>query len=260
MKQRADIVLVERGLASTRAQAKSLILEGKVKLNGIPLSKSSQQVCPEDEILVIGSGPRVSRGYTKLFGAINDFNVTVKNQVIADCGASTGGFTQLVLEKGANKVYAIDVGHSQLDQTLKEDPRVINLEKVNLKNSYELPELVDLAVVDVSFISLTQVLPTISSLVKDKGKIVCLFKPQFEVGAPFIGKNGVVKSQERVAVSLQACLATFEEISLFPIGLSACAITGKQGNQEYFLYLSKDPSDSLSIEQKKSMLRPWNLN
>jgi 23S rRNA (cytidine1920-2'-O)/16S rRNA (cytidine1409-2'-O)-methyltransferase len=235
---RADLVLVESGLAPTRSQAQLLIDEKVVFYKGNLVKKASEKVSSEN-LEVRKEFQFVSRGAHKIEGALKDFKVDPKNFIVADVGASTGGFTEYVLSLGAKKVYAIDVGHDQLAVKLRTDTRVVNLEGVNIKHSYELPELVDLAVVDLSFISLRLVLKNIFSLVKAGGEIITLVKPQFEVGKNGLDKNGIVKD-ELLRLKTVADLKNWcNEEGMQVLHESISSIAGKTGNVEYFFYFKK---------------------
>jgi 23S rRNA (cytidine1920-2'-O)/16S rRNA (cytidine1409-2'-O)-methyltransferase len=236
--KRADIALVETGLVTTRSQASLLIDEGVVFTNEKQVKKASEKVNPAN-LRVNKSVQFVSRGAHKIEGALNEFQVSVADQIVADVGASTGGFTDFVLSLGAVKVYAIDVGHDQLALKLREDKRVINLEGINIKNGCELPELVDLAVVDLSFISLRLVLKNIFSLVRPGGKIIALVKPQFEVGRTGLDKNGIVKNAELRALTVANLKNWCNEEGMIVESEMVSPITGKTGNVEYFFYFKK---------------------
>lgn len=237
--KRADLALVEAGLAPTRSQATLLIDEGVVFYQNRLVKKAAEKVSVtalevRKEVLY------VSRGAHKIEGALEHFKLDPKDMIIADVGASTGGFTDYVLNtKQAKKVYAIDVGHDQLAQKLREDDRVINLEGVNIKNGYTLPEAVDLAVVDLSFISLRLVMPAIFSLVKNGGKVIALVKPQFEVGRDGLDKNGIVKNEELRLETVKKLKEWCEENHFHVIDQCISPIAGKTGNVEYFFYLQK---------------------
>lgn len=237
-KDRADKVLVEAGLTSTRSQAALLIEEGVVFYQGKKIEKASQQVTP-DSLEVRKETQYVSRGAHKMEGALARFGVNVKDLIVADVGASTGGFTDYILKNGAKKVYCIDVGHDQLAATLKADSRVENHEGVNIKHPYSLPEKVDLAVVDLSFISLKLVLKNIFDLVKADGKIIALVKPQFEVGPTGVDKNGIVKSEGHRLVMLHDLKEWCRAQGFAVSGQCDSPILGKNGNKEYFFYFDR---------------------
>lgn len=238
MKDRVDKVLVTLGMASTRSQATQLVKEGVVYYKNKQVKKPSFLVDGEElevrkEILFVG------RGAHKIEGALNFFDIDPTNMVVADVGASTGGFTDYILKNGASKVYAIDVGHGQLATPLLEDSRVINMEGINIRHDLELDELVDLAVVDLSYISLKLTLDTIISLVKENGKAVVLVKPQFEVGKENIGKGGIVKDEKAKLNSLESLYDWCEEKGYAIRNATISPIKGKTGNTEYFFYFDK---------------------
>lgn len=234
-KDRADKILVEAGLVSTRSQALLLIEEGVVFYNNQKVEKASQQVTSvglevRKEVLY------VSRGAHKIESALERFKVDVAGKIIADVGASTGGFTDFVLRSGAKKVYCLDVGHDQLAQSIKEDPRVENHEGVNIKFPFKLSELVDVAVVDLSFISLKLVLRNIFDLVKANGDIITLVKPQFEVGRDGLDKNGIVKSEGHRLVMLSGLKEWCKQEGFIVLNQCESPILGKDGNKEYFFH------------------------
>ena len=237
-KDRVDKVLVEAGLVSTRSQALLLIEEGVVFYKNIKVEKASQQVLAEGlevrkEVLY------VSRGAHKIDKALSRFNLIVEGKVIADVGASTGGFTDFVLRAGAKKVYCLDVGHDQLAQSIREDARVENHEGVNIKFPFKLSELVDVAVVDLSFISLKLVLKNIFDLVKPDGVIIALVKPQFEVGRDGLDGNGIVKSEGHRLVMLSNLKDWCKSERMHLLDQCDSPILGKDGNKEYFFYFDK---------------------
>ena len=234
-KDRADKMMVAKGLVSTRSQALLLVEEGVVYYHNKKVEKASQQVTSEGlevrkEVLY------VSRGAHKIESALSRFTVEVEGKVIADVGASTGGFTDYVLRGGAKKVYCIDVGHDQLAPSIRENSKVENFEGVNIKFSYKLSELVDLAVVDLSFISLKLVLKNIFDLVKKNGEILALVKPQFEVGRDGLDKNGIVKSEGHRLIMLADLKAWCSKEGFDIVGQCDSPILGKDGNKEYFFY------------------------
>ena len=237
-KGRADKVLVEAGLISTRSQAALLIEEGVVFYQDKKVEKASQQV-EVNGLEVRKETQYVSRGAHKMEGALARFGVAVKDLVVADVGASTGGFTDYILKNGAKKVYCIDVGHDQLAASLKSDPRVENHEGVNIKFPFELSEKVDLAVVDLSFISLKLVLKNIFDLVKPNGKVIALVKPQFEVGPSGVDKNGIVKSEGHRLVMLHELKEWCRTQGFAVSGQCDSPILGKNGNKEYFFYFDR---------------------
>lgn len=240
-KDRVDKMLVEAKLTSTRSQALLLIEEGVVFYQNKLVEKASQQVTAEG-LEVRKEIQYVSRGAHKIEGALARFQVDVKDLIVADVGASTGGFTDYVLRSGATKVYCLDVGHDQLAQSLREDPRVENHEGVNIKFPFEIKEKVDLAVVDLSFISLKLVLKNIFDLVKPKGKIVALLKPQFEVGQSGLDGNGIVKSEGHRLVMLHEIKEWCKAQGFILVDQCESPILGKNGNKEYFFYFDKGRS------------------
>jgi 23S rRNA (cytidine1920-2'-O)/16S rRNA (cytidine1409-2'-O)-methyltransferase len=239
MKTRLDQLLVVRGLAQSRAQAQALILAGRVRVEGSAAAKAGTKV-PEDAAVTLKEARRfVSRGGEKLAAALEHFRVFPAGKVTLDAGASTGGFTQVLLLGGAVKVYAVDVGYGQLDAALRADPRVVALERQNLRflSREAVPEPLDLITLDLSFISLTLVLPWLLEFLRPGGEILALVKPQFEVGKGQVGKGGVVRdpTRQRQAVAEVAAAARalgFQVSRAFPSPLK-----GPKGNQEYFLYL-----------------------
>lgn len=237
-KDRVDKILVEAGLVSTRSQALLLIEEGVVFYNNQKVEKASQQVTSVG-LEVRKDVQYVSRGAHKIEGALKKFEVQVEGKTIADVGASTGGFTDYILRAGAKKVYCLDVGHDQLAQSIREDARVENHEGVNIKFPFKLSELVDLAVVDLSFISLKLVLKNIFDLVTPGGEIVALVKPQFEVGRDGLDKNGIVKSEGHRLVMLSGLKEWCKKEGFNFIAQTESSILGKDGNKEYFFYFKK---------------------
>ncbi len=244
--ERLDKRLVELGLVETRSRAQQLIQDGKVLVNSKVITKTSYKVL-NDEVTLTEDSDEVGRGFHKIAGAFDSFAIDVKNKVVADVGASTGGFTQFCLGLGANKVFAIDVGHGQLAKSLREDQRVINLEGTNIREVDSLDEPVELVVVDLSFISLNLIWQNLYSICKEGADLIVLFKPQFEVGRSGIGKKGIVKGPEYVATALTSAKVQCEGIGFKILGFEPCVIKGrKSGNQEYFMYLKKD-SDKASM-------------
>ncbi|MBC7540267.1 MAG: TlyA family RNA methyltransferase [Bacteriovorax sp.] len=240
-KDRADKILVEAGLVSTRSQALLLIDEGVVFYKNQKIEKASQQVTAEG-LEVRKDVLYVSRGAHKIEKALSRFNVAVSGKIIADVGASTGGFTDFVLRAGAKKVYCVDVGHDQLAPSIREDDRVENHEGVNIKFPFKLSELVDVAVVDLSFISLKLVLKNIFDLVKPDGVIVALVKPQFEVGRDGLDGNGIVKSEGHRLIMLSELKEWCKKERMHVIDQCESPILGKNGNKEYFFYFDKKQS------------------
>jgi 23S rRNA (cytidine1920-2'-O)/16S rRNA (cytidine1409-2'-O)-methyltransferase len=233
--RRLDLALVERGLAPSRERAQALILAGRVEVDGRRADKAGQAVA-EEAAITVGQPPHpfVSRGGVKLAAALDHFGLDPAGFLCLDVGASTGGFTDCLLQRSAARVYAVDVGHGQLDAKLRADARVVVRERVNARalSTAEVPEPVDLAVVDVSFISLRLILPALVPLVKKGGVIVCLVKPQFEAGRGEVPRGGVVKSPEtrrRVVGEIEAAGAS---LGLSSLGAVASPILGARGNEE----------------------------
>ena len=242
-KKRLDVLLVERGLASSREKAKALIMAGIVYVNQNKEDKAGASFDPEEtQIEVKGAAiPYVSRGGLKLEKALQVFPIDLSGRVCMDIGASTGGFTDCMLQNGASKVYAIDVGYGQLDWKLRNDPRVVCMEKTNIR--YVKPEDIDdkieFASVDVSFISLSKVLPPLRDLLKEDAEVVCLIKPQFEAGREKVGKKGVVRDKS-VHVEVIENVSCFALTSGFEIlGLDFSPVKGPEGNIEYLIHLRK---------------------
>jgi 23S rRNA (cytidine1920-2'-O)/16S rRNA (cytidine1409-2'-O)-methyltransferase len=240
-KQRLDSLLVERGLAESRTQAQALILAGQV-VAGDQRADKPGSLLPSDVTLRIKEKLRyVSRGGLKLERALAEFRIAVEGTVCADIGASTGGFTDCLLQAGARKVYAIDVGHGQLHSKLLSDSRVLHLEGINARylSEVEVPELVDLATIDVSFISLTQVLPAVLPRLRPGGTLIALVKPQFEVGRANVAKGGVVKNPEAREGAIQKIASFLSEQGLEMIGRVDSPIAGPAGNVEALLAAAK---------------------
>lgn len=238
---RLDRLVVERGLAVSREQARALILAGQVLVEDQVVTKAGTLVPATARIACLAPPPYVSRGGQKLAAALAHFAVSVTGAVAMDVGAATGGFTDCLLQHGAARVYAIDVGYGQLDWRLRQDPRVVVLERTNIRflPREAIPEPVDLVVIDVSFISLRLVLPAVLPFLRPGGRIIALVKPQFEVGKGRVGKGGVVRDpalqQEAVAAVRDHALA----LGLQFLGVIPAPIKGPKGNQEYLLYLQR---------------------
>jgi 23S rRNA (cytidine1920-2'-O)/16S rRNA (cytidine1409-2'-O)-methyltransferase len=239
-KQRIDQLLVERGLAETRHKAQALILAGSVIVNGQKAAKAGQTVAVDSAIEVLDKMPYVSRGGLKLEGALNHFGIDPANKICLDIGSSTGGFTDCLLQRGAARVYAFDVGTGQLDWKLRNDPRVVVHEQFNARNlkPEDVPELCHFAVCDVSFISVTMILPALPSLLHDKAQMVILIKPQFEVGRQDVGKGGIVRDP---ALHQAACAKVVQatEALGFTTQLMESPILGMEGNREFLMYAER---------------------
>jgi len=246
-KKRADIYLTEKGIAGSREQARRLINEGKVLADGKPVSKPASLIDEHSHITVIEQPSYVSRGAFKLEKAIDSFGIEPEGKFAVDVGASTGGFTDLLLRCGAEKVAAIDVGYGQLAWSLRQDPRVIVMERTNIRDvkPEDLPALADLVTIDVSFISLEKIHEAIKSLLKHDGEIVALIKPQFEAGRERVGKKGVVRDPEVHKDVIRRLWDFYEEHGMFVKGLTYSPIKGPEGNIEFLIYLSRIDSGAL---------------
>jgi 23S rRNA (cytidine1920-2'-O)/16S rRNA (cytidine1409-2'-O)-methyltransferase len=238
-KERIDKLLFDKGLALSRERARALIMEGKVLINGHPVTKAGELVGPDALIELKGADiPYVSRGGLKLEAALKHFGISVHDKVVMDVGASTGGFTDVMLQQGAGKVYCIDVGYGQLAWKLRQDPRVVLLERTNVRHleNYRIPELIDIASIDVSFISLIKVVPKVIEFLKEGGEIVALIKPQFEVGKGEVGKGGIVKDAAKREAAVARVKGELEALGLQTVGIIDSPILGQKGNVEYLIY------------------------
>jgi len=242
-----DSLLAERGLVASRQKAKAMIMAGLVEVDGVRLDKPGHPVSRGVQIVLKESRPPyVSRGGQKLEAALDHFSVDVRSLTLLDVGASTGGFTDCLLKRGAAKVVAVDVGYGQLNWTLRQDPRVEVLEKTNIRylQAERLKGLAHAAVIDVSFISLKLVIPPVSSLLMDKAFIIALIKPQFEVGKGKVGKGGVVRDPRDHQEVIRDLTDFFEEAEWDVHGVIPSPILGPKGNQEFLAYMSRQrPED-----------------
>lgn len=246
-KKRLDVLLTEQGLAETRTKAQAVIMSGEVYVDGQKADKPGALFEDTVSIEVRGSVcPYVSRGGLKLEKALRDFGVDPTGFVCSDSGASTGGFTDCLLQKGAKKVFAIDVGYGQLAWKVRNDPRVVCMERTNIRyvTPQDLGEPLDLSVVDVSFISLKIVLPAICALLKPTGQILCLIKPQFEAGKEKVGKKGVVRDPKIHQEVLENFVQLAESLNLAIRGLTFSPVKGPEGNIEFLGHLSMEAGDS----------------
>ncbi len=252
-KKRIDILLVEKGLASTREKAKRIIMSGVVFIDNERVDKVGAKVDVNKEIEIKGNTQRyVSRGGYKLEKAIDTFVLDLENNVCIDIGSSTGGFTDCMLQNGAKKVFAIDVGRGQLDWGLRNNPKVVSMEKTNIRyvKEEDLGEKADFISVDVSFISLKLVLPVLKTLLKDGGKSVVLIKPQFEAGRENVGKNGVVKDL-KVHYEVSKMIVDFVKgLELNFLGFTHSPIKGPKGNREYLLFFENANFEKFPPEEK----------
>ena len=252
-KERLDVLLVKRGLAETREKAKTTLMAGLVLVNGQKIDKAGTMVKEDAELRVLGDAiPYVSRGGLKLEKAMETFNINMEGKVVADIGASTGGFTDCALQRGAAKVFAIDVGYGQLAWKLRSDSRVVNMERTNIRyvRPEDIGELLDFASIDVAFISLTKVLEPAKALLKDTGEIVALIKPQFEAGRGNVGKKGVVRDPEVHRSVIREVIDYSREIGFSPVGLTFSPIKGPEGNIEYLVHLLQSGESSALTEEK----------
>jgi 23S rRNA (cytidine1920-2'-O)/16S rRNA (cytidine1409-2'-O)-methyltransferase len=240
-KKRLDLLLVERGLADTRARAQALIMAGSVQVDGRVVDKAGAMVPEDAQITVAPALPYVSRGGLKLEAALDAFGIDVRGKVVADVGASTGGFTDCLLRRGAARVYAIDVGYGQLAWSLRRDPRVVVMERTNVRYLEALPELIDLVTIDVSFISLGLVLPVVARWLRETGEIVALVKPQFEVGKGEVGRGGVVRRPEQHRLVLERVAGWSRELGLRFDGVVPSPVLGPAGNREFLVHLVHGP-------------------
>jgi 23S rRNA (cytidine1920-2'-O)/16S rRNA (cytidine1409-2'-O)-methyltransferase len=236
-KRRIDSLLVERGLVESRAKAQALIMAGEVRVEGKATIKPGTMVAEEAVITLLQPPPFVSRGGIKLDHALEQFRLDVSSKVAADIGASTGGFTDCLLQRGASRVYAVDVGYGQLDYRLRQDERVVVMERVNARYPITLAEKVDLATLDLSFISVEKVIPPVARLLKENGCLVVLLKPQFEAKRSEVGKGGVVRQPIVHARVLGRFIAWALGHGFRLEGLVASPILGVSGNMEFFVLL-----------------------
>lgn len=242
MKERLDVLLVSQGLAASREKAKAIIMAGNVLVNGQREDKAGTMIDVKSEITVKGNQLKyVSRGGLKLEKAMSHFDLTLEGKVCMDVGASTGGFTDCMLQNGAVKVYSVDVGHGQLDWKLRNDERVVCMEKTNIRyvTPEDIQEAPSFVSIDVSFISLTKVLLPVRELMAEAGEIVCLIKPQFEAGREKVGKKGVVRDPKVHEEVIEKVIAYGSEIGLESRELEFSPIKGPEGNIEYLLHLVK---------------------
>ena len=243
MKERLDVLLTARGLAGSREKAKALIMAGQVYVDGQKEDKAGTMFRQEAVIEIRGNTlPYVSRGGLKLEKAMQVFPLDLKERICMDVGASTGGFTDCMLQNGAKKVYSVDVGHGQLDWGLRNDPRVVCMEKTNIRylTPDQIQEKPSFVSIDVSFISLTKVLGPVREILKEDGQVVCLIKPQFEAGREKVGKKGVVRDPQ-VHLEVIRMVADFARVSGFDLlNLEFSPIKGPEGNIEYLLHLRKN--------------------
>lgn len=248
-KERLDTLLVQRGFFESRSRAQAAIMAGQVLVNEQKIDKTGTQVAPDAAIRLLGGDLKyVSRGGLKLEKAVRCFNLDLTGKIAADIGASTGGFTDCALQNGAARVYAIDVGYGQLAWKLRSDERVVNMERTNVRylEADSLPEKVDVATIDVAFISLDKVLPAVKKIIADDGIVIALIKPQFEAGKENVGKKGVVRDPQVHLTVINNVIATAKELGFKIAGLDYSPVKGPEGNIEYLLYL-KNAADAEEI-------------
>ena len=248
IKKRLDVLLTEQGYADTRSKAQAIIMAGQVYVNGQKADKPGISYEETVQLEVRGDVcPYVSRGGWKLEKALRDFGVKPEGFVCSDSGASTGGFTDCLLQQGAKKVFAIDVGYGQLDWKIRSDERVVVMERTNIRyvTPEDLGEPLDLSVIDVSFISLSIVLPTIKTLLKPTGQVLCLIKPQFEAGREKVGKKGVVRDPDTHKEVLDNFVALADSLGFTILGLTFSPVKGPEGNIEFLGHLSKEEKEGI---------------
>ncbi|HQA08281.1 MAG TPA: TlyA family RNA methyltransferase [Syntrophomonadaceae bacterium] len=252
-KIRLDTLVYRQGLAPSREKARAMVLAGQIRVNDHIIDKPGTAVDESAVIEVTAPGcPYVSRGGLKLEKALDLFGVQVQDLVVLDVGASTGGFTDCVLQRGTRRVYAVDVGYGQLDWKLRNDPRVVNIERTNIRYlpDGKIPELVDLVTVDVSFISTSFVFPVIKALLKHEGAVICLIKPQFEAGRDKVGRKGVVRDKSTHREVLLNSIANAASHGLYCRDMTYSPITGPEGNIEFLIYLRQDQLPLPDIDGK----------
>ncbi len=250
-KQRLDLLLVQQHLAESREQARRLIMAGEVTVDGQMVDKPGRLVAVDAALLVKTPPPYVSRGGVKLAAALDAFALDVTGLVAVDVGASTGGFTDCLLQRGAAQVYAVDVGYGQLAWKLRSDPRVVVLERTNVRHLQQLPGgvLADLGVIDASFIGLSLVLPAALRLLRPGGEVVALIKPQFEAGVDDVGKGGVVRDAKVHRRVLGEIVELAHGAGLVVAGLTVSPLRGPAGNVEFLIWLRPSPADEIEIER-----------
>ncbi len=257
-KQRLDAELVARGIIQSREQAKAAIMAGQVYVNNQKADKAGESVTPDDKIEFRGENLKyVSRGGLKLEKAMELYGFKLNDKICMDVGASTGGFTDCMLQKGATKVYSIDVGYGQLAWKLRQDERVINLERTNVRyiTNEQVPDIVDFVSIDVSFISLGLVIPVLVPFLSEEAMMVCLVKPQFEAGKDKVGKHGVVRDPATHIEVLERAVGFAKNAGFGIVGLEFSPIKGPQGNIEYLMVLTrKEPELSVSSEEIKTLV------
>jgi 23S rRNA (cytidine1920-2'-O)/16S rRNA (cytidine1409-2'-O)-methyltransferase len=241
-KLRLDRLLVERGLVESRERGQAIILAGNVLVNGQKVEKAGALVPEDADIRILGEPmPYVSRGGLKLEAALREFKIAVTGKTAIDVGASTGGFTDCLLQHGCRKVYAVDVGYGQLAWKLRQDPRVVSIERTNIREIDPLliPEPIDIAVIDASFISLEKIIPSVLKFLARNAEIIALIKPQFEVGKGQVGKGGIVRDEAARTAVVDKVAVFFRELGLEVRGIIPSPITGQDGNVEFLIYAAR---------------------
>jgi 23S rRNA (cytidine1920-2'-O)/16S rRNA (cytidine1409-2'-O)-methyltransferase len=246
-KERLDKLLVDRGIAESRAKAQAYIMAGEVSVNGLRVDKPGTAVALNAVIELATPMPYVSRGGYKLAGALDEFGLNVAGLICADVGACTGGFTDVLLQRGATRVYAIDVGQGQLDWKLRQDSRVVVMERTNARYLESLPDLIDFVTVDVSFISLKLILPVVARWLGPDGRVLALIKPQFEAGPESVGKGGIVRDAKVRRQVLTNLLSWANENGWLVGGLTRSSIKGADGNIEYLVFLLRGRSQPTKL-------------
>lgn len=246
-KERLDKLLVKRGLAETQEAAQKMILAGSIRVNSVLIDKPGTQVVAEAQLEVIGKRNHVGRGAEKLIGALEKFPVSVSNRICADVGSSTGGFTEILLERGALKVFAIDVGYGELDWKLRKDRRVVVMERTNARHLNELPEKIDLVTMDLSFISILKVLPVVKNWLKESADLILLVKPQFEASPEEVGEGGIVRDGNVHRSVLEKVVKGIEQLGCNIYGLCESPIRGGDGNREFFVWVKTDRLTDLEV-------------
>jgi 23S rRNA (cytidine1920-2'-O)/16S rRNA (cytidine1409-2'-O)-methyltransferase len=257
-KERIDRLLLERGLAETRSKSQAIIMAGEVLVNGQPVTKAGHKVAVDSHIEVMAPAPYVSRGGYKLSAALDTFDIEVGGLVCADVGACTGGFTDVLLQRGASRIYAIDVGYGQLDWKLRQNDSVVVMERSNARYLESLPEKVSFVSIDVSFISLKLILPAVINWIAEPSDIVALVKPQFEAGRALVGKGGIVRDSEVHRTVVEDVVGWTVEMDLNPSGVMRSPITGSGGNVEFLLHLRPGQSEQIPADKLlEELTREW---
>ncbi len=253
-KKRLDVILVERGLVPSREKAKAVIMSGAVFVAGQKADKAGETFTEDAEIEVrVKENSYVSRGGLKLEKALDFFGADVEGKIAIDAGASTGGFSDCLLRRGVKKLYSVDVGYGQLAWEIRNDPRVVCMERTNVRyvTHEQIPDIIEIAVIDVSFISLKIVLPAIRGLMEERGHVYCLIKPQFEAGREKIGKKGVVRDPAVHAEVIENFIKNANEAGFYVCGVTFSPITGPEGNIEFLGHLSCEEADAGEVDAKQ---------